>query len=166
MRFWEFSGRVLSLEPTVFSTLEVDPAALVVAFALCPGLSDAAGQSVVLFVSCVTPRRFAFSLLLSSVPYVFSFAVLVLSVWLGAVFFPGCWPIMANSAWKRARAKELITFVPLGPCKPTGLKGYVGAGAFLPDRRSYLEGTLEPITRIVASVPSQQSADDKTPSAP
>ena len=91
MRFLEFLGRVLSLEPTVFSALKVDPAALGAALVLVlfAGLSEAAGQSVVLFVSRVRPRRFAFSLLLSTVLYVFSFAAFVLSVWLVARYAYG-----------------------------------------------------------------------------
>ena len=70
---------------------------------------------------------------------------------LGAVFFPGRWALAANSAWNRAKAKNLITFVPLGPCKHTGPEGYMDADAFLSDGRSYLEGTLDTIVRIVGS---------------
>ena len=69
----------------------MDPAALGVALLLVlfAGLSEAAGQSVMLFVSRVKPRRFGFSLLLSSVLYVLSFAVFVASVWLVARYVYG-----------------------------------------------------------------------------
>ena len=91
MRFLEFLGRVLSLEPTVFAALKVHPAALSVALllVLLAGLSEATGQSVVLFVSRVKPRRFAFSLLLSAFLYLLGFALFVLSVWLVARYAYG-----------------------------------------------------------------------------
>jgi cellulose synthase/poly-beta-1,6-N-acetylglucosamine synthase-like glycosyltransferase len=46
------------------------------------GLSQGLGQSVVLFANRIKPRRFAFSLLVSAVIYVFGFLFSVLSIWL------------------------------------------------------------------------------------
>lgn len=56
-------------------------ALLVVFFA---GLSQALGQSVVLFANRVRPRRFVLSLLVGAGLYVFGFLLLVASVWLVA----------------------------------------------------------------------------------
>jgi hypothetical protein len=53
------------------------------------GLSQALGQSVVLFVNQVKPRRFLASLLLAAVLYVFGFVFLVISIWLVAGYVFG-----------------------------------------------------------------------------
>ncbi|WP_289501167.1 CAAX protease [Gloeocapsopsis sp. IPPAS B-1203] len=49
---------------------------------LLSGLSLAVGQSIILFINRVKPRRFAFSLLLNAVLFTFGFIFLALSTWL------------------------------------------------------------------------------------
>jgi len=56
--------------------------ALVAAVVVSAGVSEALGQSVVLFASRVKKRRFVLSLLFSASVYTFSFFFLSLSVWL------------------------------------------------------------------------------------
>ena len=56
--------------------------ALVAAVVVLAGVSEALGQSVVLFASRVKKRRFVLSLLFSASVYTFSFFFLSLSVWL------------------------------------------------------------------------------------
>lgn len=82
--FVDTVGRALMLDRTVFAEVQVTAwgPPLTVMVVLLAGLSEAAGQSLVLFLNRVTPRRMVLSLLLSAVLYVFGFLVLGLSIWL------------------------------------------------------------------------------------
>ncbi len=60
------------------------------------GFSEALGQSIVLFANQVKPRRFALSLVISSLLFVFNYAVLVTSVWLIATYIFGEQQPVAN----------------------------------------------------------------------
>lgn len=51
------------------------------AIVVAAGLSDAFGQSIVLFANRVKPARFAFSLLINALLFTFGYAFLVLSTW-------------------------------------------------------------------------------------
>lgn len=86
----ELIGAALWLRPDAFAALELRPGSLRLALwvVLLAGLSSALGQSLVLFVNEVKPRRLVASLLLSALLYAFSFAFWVLSIWLvaGQVF--------------------------------------------------------------------------------
>ena len=62
---------------------------LIVLFA---GVSEAIGQSVVLFANRVTPGRFAISLLLNALLVAAGFASLVVCTWL-SFFIPGSHPV-------------------------------------------------------------------------
>ncbi len=54
---------------------------IALALVLLAGLSQAVGQSIILFVNRVTPLRFAFSLLVGAVLYAFGYVFLVLGTW-------------------------------------------------------------------------------------
>ena len=84
MKPLEFFGRVLSFDAGVFETLQTSPRALEAALlvVLLAGLSEALGQSVVLFANRVKPRRFGFSLLINALLYLLGFGVFVLTLWL------------------------------------------------------------------------------------
>lgn len=77
-------GRALTLDERIFIAAQSSPWGLRVALSvvLLAGLSEALGQSVVLFASRVKPRRFVASLLLSASLYGFSFLFLSASIWL------------------------------------------------------------------------------------
>jgi len=82
--FLDAVGRALSLDERIFLEAQrgrwgMTYALLVV---LLAGLSEALGQSLVLFASRVKPRRFVASLLLSASLYTFSFLFWSASVWL------------------------------------------------------------------------------------
>ena len=68
---------------------------------------------------------------------------------LGAVVFPGRWPIVANSYWNQAKRQGKLSVVPLGPVAHHGRESYLDKNCFFNDCRSFLEGTLETICRIV-----------------
>lgn len=84
LEFFRVVGRALTfgdntqilLEPSAWQGTLVT---LIVALA---GLSEALGQSIVLFASRVKKRRFVFSLFFSALVYTFSFFFLTVSVWL------------------------------------------------------------------------------------
>ena len=82
--FLAIVGRALTLDNSVHLLVQQAPwrntfVTLVVVLA---GLSEAFGQSLVLFASRVKKRRFIFSLLFSASVYTFSFFFLALSIWL------------------------------------------------------------------------------------
>lgn len=75
---------VLSLNTDVFRTLTNDPSGWLVGtmVVLAAGLSEALGQSVVLFANRVGPRRFVASLLLTALSYPIGLVLFTLSTFL------------------------------------------------------------------------------------
>ena len=67
---------------------------------------------------------------------------------LGNVFFPGRWPFIP-SPWNRAKKRGLIDLIAMGPTDHTGPGGYLDDASYLPDGRSYLDGTVETITGLI-----------------
>lgn len=82
----ELIGGALRLQPEAFAALELRPGGLRFALwvVLLAGLSSALGQSLVLFVNEVRPRRLVSSLLLSALLFALSFLFWVASIWLVA----------------------------------------------------------------------------------
>ncbi len=81
---------ILSLDADVFRALSTDPGAWIVGITvvLVAGLSEALGQSVVLFANRVRPRRFVASLLLTALSYPIGLLLFTLStVFLADRFF-------------------------------------------------------------------------------
>ncbi len=74
----------LLLQPGTTELLRLGGSALRLAFyvLLAAGLSEAVGESVVLFVNRVSPRRFAISLLISAFIFAFGYLFFALSVYL------------------------------------------------------------------------------------
>lgn len=74
----------LLLQPGTTELLRLGGGALRLAFyvLLAAGLSEAVGESVVLFVNRVSPRRFAISLLISAFIFAFGYLFFALSVYL------------------------------------------------------------------------------------
>jgi len=82
--FLNVVGRALLLDGEVHRLVQEAPWGnlLVATVVVLAGLSEALGQSVVLFASRVKKRRFVLSLLFSAAVYAFSFFFLAFSVWL------------------------------------------------------------------------------------
>ena len=84
IEFANVVGRALLLDSEVHRLMQEAPwrDVLVATVVVLAGISEALGQSVVLFASRVKKRRFVLSLLFSASVYTFSFFFLSLSVWL------------------------------------------------------------------------------------
>lgn len=83
MKFAEASRRVLVFDSSVFDMLQNSAEGLYLALmvVVIAGLSQALGQSVVLFAHHVTPRRFVASLLLSAALYLFGYVFNVITIY-------------------------------------------------------------------------------------
>lgn len=81
--FWALVRGTLRLDEATFQLIHTLPLSLLAALlvVLLAGLSQAVGQSVVLFINQVRPLRFVFSLLLSTVLFVFGYSFWALSTW-------------------------------------------------------------------------------------
>lgn len=99
--FWELINQVLRLEMNVVDSLALHPAGgrFAVAVVLLVGLSEAVGESVVLFINRVSPRRFLLSLLISAILFVFTYAFWTASIYLVAHYVFGA----AAPVWLVAR---------------------------------------------------------------
>ena len=75
--------QALLLDKNAFLTVQRAPDGSLWALStvLLAGVSTALGQSVVLFINQVSPRRFGFTVLVSSALYVFNYLVWALSLW-------------------------------------------------------------------------------------
>ncbi len=63
--------------------------------------------------------------------------------------FPGRWPVLANSYWNRAKRQGKISVIPMGPAGHHSPESYLDKTCLFDDGRSFLEGTLETVRRIV-----------------
>jgi predicted Abi (CAAX) family protease len=88
---WQLAGGALRLQPETFLALEASPRELWVAITviLLAGLSQAIGQSIVLFVNQVKPLRFGLSLIMSSLIYLATYVFWAISIWLVVNFVFG-----------------------------------------------------------------------------
>ena len=82
----ELIGETLRLAGGHYLRLEQIPIRVLIAVVFLAGISSAAGQSLVLFVSRVRPHRFLASLLVSALIFVAGFMFWSLSVWLIGTF--------------------------------------------------------------------------------
>lgn len=67
---------------------------------------------------------------------------------LGSIFFPGRWPFIP-SPWNKAKKRGVVELVFMGPPDHTGPSGYLDSASYLPDGRSYLDGTVQTITELI-----------------
>ncbi len=67
---------------------------------------------------------------------------------LGSIFFPGRWPVIP-SPWNTAKKHNIVELVFMGPSDHTGPGGYLDEASNLPDGRSYLDATVETMTRLI-----------------
>ncbi len=90
--FWQLVGGALRFEETAFRLIIALPTPNFIAFwvVFLAGLSEAVGQSVVLFINRVKRKRFVLSLLMSAAIFTFTFFFWALSVWsVGQLIFGG-----------------------------------------------------------------------------
>ncbi|MEO6836651.1 MAG: CAAX protease [Candidatus Tumulicola sp.] len=80
---WQALGGVMQLRGDAYvEAVSLQPGVIVaLAIVLAAGLSEALGQSIVLFANRVKPVRFVFSLLVDSLLFTFGYGFLVLSTW-------------------------------------------------------------------------------------
>jgi len=81
--FWDLVWEAIALNPDAFETMAELPNANRIALSvlLLAGFSQAIGQSIILFLNQVKPVRFALSLVLSAVLFVFSYGFWIASTW-------------------------------------------------------------------------------------
>lgn len=98
--FWELTRQALLLREHAFHVIQAlaSGSSLALVIVLLAGLSTAVGQSVVLFVNRVKPRRFVVSLLVSSSLYVFVYLFWALSIWLVGRYLLGSEQSLARVA--------------------------------------------------------------------
>jgi len=82
--FWELVRGAIALNPQAFQAMAILPNANRIALnvLLLAGLSQAIGQSIILFINRVKPLRFLLSLIISAILFVFSY-----SFWIGSTWF-------------------------------------------------------------------------------
>jgi hypothetical protein len=69
--------------------------------------------------------------------------------WLGAILYPGRWPILPHSKWNQAKRAGRITVVKSGPMTHFGLKDYFARSTKFPDGTSYSVRTAELAARCI-----------------
>jgi hypothetical protein len=67
---------------------------------------------------------------------------------LGALFFPGRWPLVSYSPWNQARQRGTLASVLIGPSDHTGSGGYLDDEARAADGRTYLQVTVDVLAAI------------------
>lgn len=111
--------QALSLEPSIYATVQRHPSGFWVALAVVflAGLSEALGQSVVLFINQIRPKRFAITLLISATSHLFGYALWAFIVWfIGVRIFGHSQSfLMTASAVGLAYAPRLAAFFVLTP---------------------------------------------------
>jgi hypothetical protein len=83
------------------------------------------------------------------------------------LLFPGRWKLFPHSAWNQAQRRGIIRQVYLGEVGHTGAGGYLDSRAFLPDGRSFLQQTVDVISRLVDGLtPAAAAPQAATPGIP
>lgn len=67
----------------------------------------------------------------------------------GAVLFPGRWPMFRDSAWNRARRMGIISRIDMGPMLHFGKHDYYSRSTKLPDGTPYYEHTVATAIDII-----------------
>lgn len=99
---WHLLGEALTLEPTIYRQLAESSYGVNIAFliVLAAGLSQAIGQSFVLFVNRVKPWRFVLCLVIATLLFAFTYFFWVWSIWLvGRFVFRVDWQLVVLMRW-------------------------------------------------------------------
>lgn len=111
--------RALALQESIYVAVQQSPRGLLVAIIVVglAGLSQALGQSLVLFINHVRPRRFIFAVVFSVISYMLGYVLWAASVWLVGVYAferDAAWAAVA-AAVGLAYAPQLLAFFELLP---------------------------------------------------
>jgi hypothetical protein len=115
----ETIGQALALRESIFVAIQRAPNGLWLALAVVgvAGLSEAVGQSLVLFINHVRPRRFVLAVLTAVIAYMVGYVLWTASVWLVGVYAfdrDVGWQAVA-AAVGLAYAPQILTFFELTP---------------------------------------------------
>ncbi len=119
--FWflQVIRQALALDGSVYAAVQPSPRGIWVAVAVVflAGLSEALGQSVVLFINHVRPRRFGLALLFAGITHLLGYLLWASVVWLVGTFALGQRqpPVAVASAVGLAYAPQLLSFFTLTP---------------------------------------------------
>ncbi|MCU0490604.1 MAG: hypothetical protein MUD01_03260 [Chloroflexaceae bacterium] len=69
--------------------------------------------------------------------------------WIGAMLWPGRWPLLRRSPWNRASREGRIITLPMGPMGHGGHNGYFSLSARLPDGTTHVEHTAAVVADIL-----------------
>lgn len=116
---WHTIRQAMALREGIFVTVQHAPNGLWVALMVVglAGLSQAVGQSIVLFANHVRPRRFILAVLAATVGYIVGYLLWAASVWLVGVYAFGAqvgWAAVA-AAVGLAYAPQVLAFFELTP---------------------------------------------------
>lgn len=75
------------------------------------------------------------------------------TVWLGPLLFPGRWPIVARSAWNKARRRGKVTQTDMGPMIHSGKGDYFTRSCTLDDGTTYADHTANVVAKIIRKGP-------------
>ncbi len=111
--------QAMQLDAAIFAEVQRSPHGIVIALfvVLVAGLSEAVGQSVILFVNRVSPRRFIFALATTAANHVVGYLLWTVTIWLVAYYVFGRMPplVAVASAVGLAYAPQLLAFFELTP---------------------------------------------------
>ncbi|MBN2469427.1 MAG: hypothetical protein JXN59_01790 [Anaerolineae bacterium] len=75
---------------------------------------------------------------------------------IGAIAFPGRWPMIGHSSWNVAKTREKITIVKIPGFKHTGTGGYLDGESQMPEGTTYAAHTLDLLTSLITTLSSTQ----------
>lgn len=117
--FWLTIQQAMQLDESVFAAIQRAPRGIIVAIVvvLLAGFSEALGQSIILFINRVSPRRFMMALLTTTASHLVGYLLWVITVWLvGYYVFERFNPFVAvASAVGLAYAPQILAFFELTP---------------------------------------------------
>ncbi len=123
--FFKIVGAILRRERGVIAAVHDQPGVLYVSVAivLVAGLSERIGQSVVLFVNEIGPRRFVISLFIGSVLFLGGYVLWIASIWVIAtlLFRPDVSPLAIIRAVGLGYTPLIFGFLGLIPYFGTGI---------------------------------------------
>jgi hypothetical protein len=116
---WQNIQQAMRLDQTVFAEIQRVPGGLGIAFVIVSlaGLSEALGQSVILFINRLPPKRFMLALLITAASHVVGYLLWTVTVWLVGVYVFGQSISLAAIACVvgLAYAPQLLAFFELTP---------------------------------------------------
>jgi hypothetical protein len=109
----------LRLDPSIYVAIQTSPIGIWVALSVVvlAGISEATGQSLVLFLNHIRPARFGFALALATLSHIAGYGIWSLTIWAaGRLLFGADQPLIAvASAVGLAYAPQLFSFFVLTP---------------------------------------------------